>query len=102
MYSKRTGTKAAEFEDQIDRETRKERIMKLIDVQAQITLEKNEARVGQETTILVEGTSKRGGGVTGRTPEGFTVNLPEDLQKGEFANIRITSAKRTTIMGEQI
>ncbi len=102
VYSKRTGTEAADYENQVDRATKKQRIMEIVQRQAQITLEGHEARVGERTTILVEGTSKRGGGVTGRTPQGITVNIADNLKVGTFADVVITSAKRTTLMGEII
>ena len=57
-YSPRPGTPAADM-TQVPRETIESRLKKLMDVQNQITVENNEAHVGQEFEVLVEGQSRR-------------------------------------------
>lgn len=56
-YSVEPGTHAAELPDQVDREVMVERQERLMELQRQISLRKNEARIGQELDILIEGIS---------------------------------------------
>ncbi len=101
VYSRRTGTKAAEMDGQISREVKQSRIMRLIELQTQLTYESNLSCVGNTYRVLVEGRSKRDAGeCCGRTDEGRMVNFKGQLEPGDFADIRITDAKRTTIFGE--
>lgn len=58
-YSPVKGTEAAEFEDQVPDEVKKERLRRLIKVQQRITEEKNELLVGQKLEVLVEKVSKK-------------------------------------------
>lgn len=58
VYNKRSGTPAAEYEDQISDEVKRERIVKLIDLQNKISLEKNLAEIGKEHFVLVDGINK--------------------------------------------
>lgn len=61
-YSPRPDTKAAEEASQVPEAVKKERLSRLIALQNQITLEKNEAVVGQEFEVLVEGPSPKNPG----------------------------------------
>lgn len=54
VYSRRSGTKAAEMEGQIPEEVQKERIMRLVELVNEKTREKSRAYLGKTTEILVE------------------------------------------------
>ncbi|MFA5880625.1 MAG: TRAM domain-containing protein, partial [Eubacteriales bacterium] len=58
VYNKRSGTPAAEMEDQVPNDVKKTRIQKLIAVQNSISQEKNLAEVGRTHEVLVEGVNK--------------------------------------------
>jgi tRNA-2-methylthio-N6-dimethylallyladenosine synthase len=54
-YSPRPGTPAATWENQVPDDVKKQRLDHLIEVQNQVTVENNRARVGQEFEVLIEG-----------------------------------------------
>lgn len=58
MYSDRPLAPAAAFSEKISEPVRKERLQALLDLQAQITLEKHQSMIGSVNTILVEGVSR--------------------------------------------
>ncbi|NUL81931.1 MAG: tRNA (N6-isopentenyl adenosine(37)-C2)-methylthiotransferase MiaB [Armatimonadetes bacterium] len=58
-YSPRPGTPAAEMEDQIPHDAKFDRLQRLIELQNRITVEKNQAQVGQLFEVLAEGRSKK-------------------------------------------
>ena len=95
-YSKRKGTKAAEFEDQVPIGTKTERIMRLIDLQSEITYRSNLAYVGRKERILVEGISTRSKtNICGRTDSGKMVNVEgSDALIGGFVTVEIIGAKK--------
>lgn len=53
QYSKRPGTPAAEFTDQVPKAVVSERYQRLIELQERISLEENRAQVGREVELLV-------------------------------------------------
>ena len=104
VYSPRTGTKASLMPDRIDKNTCRNRIMELIDLQNEITLNKNRQMINTLEQVLIEDISARDKNhICGKTEGGKTVNLPGSTDLiGKFCTVRITEAKRTTLMGELI
>jgi len=66
-YSAEEGTAAAGMAGQVPEALRRERLERVLELQRAIALEKNEARIGGETTVLVERSGRRGE-LVGRTP----------------------------------
>ncbi|NDY72483.1 tRNA (N6-isopentenyl adenosine(37)-C2)-methylthiotransferase MiaB [Desulfobacter hydrogenophilus] len=58
-YSARSFTPAAKFSNQLDEQTKKDRLNALLDFQEKITEKKNNAFVGKKVTVLVEGDSPK-------------------------------------------
>jgi len=58
-YSARSFTPAAKFSNQLDEQTKKERLNALLDFQEKITEKKNKSFVGKKVTVLVEGDSPK-------------------------------------------
>jgi tRNA-2-methylthio-N6-dimethylallyladenosine synthase len=58
IYSPRPGTPAAEME-QLPYKIKQERLQRLMDLQNQITIERNLAWVGRTVEVLIEGASKK-------------------------------------------
>ena len=58
-YSPRPGTKAADFEDDVPMEVKRQHNQELLAVQERISAEENAAFVGRTVEVLVEGPSKR-------------------------------------------
>ncbi len=59
MYSPRPGTVAADYENHVSEEVKKERLHRLNQLQNDISLEINQELVGEKLTGLVEGPSKK-------------------------------------------
>ena len=93
-YSPRKGTRAAQFEDQVETEIKERRLSILQERQKEITFEKNKALEGSVVEVLVEGRSKQSDqDVTGRTRSNKIVNFKGDLSLvGKLIPVRITKA----------
>lgn len=103
-YSPRRGTKAAEFENQIDKKIRLERLQRLIDVQTEITTEKYIEQIGKTKTVYVEQVSKRNEKeVAGRTDD-FKICVFEGDKSliGKFVKVIVTEAKGWTLKGKML
>ena len=104
IYSKRTGTPAAKFEDQIPEHVTKERFNKLLALQNKISREINESFVGKTVEVLVEGLSRTNEKkYTGRTEGNKVVNFDVvddgvDLT-GKIVTVRIDSAQTWSLNG---
>lgn len=102
VYSPRRGTDAAEMEEQVPEEVKRERIEQLVDVVQRIAREKNEARIGRVEQVLVEGPSRYDAGeLRGRTRRNTTVNFTGTAEPGTLVDVRIDGATSTTLRGEQ-
>ncbi len=103
VYSKREGTKAAVMEGQIDPETQKDRIMRLIDVQNDLNRKESLTYVGKTVEILVEDFDEKKNSYMGRDERGKMAYFSCDENViGKFVNVKITSAGGMSLMGEII
>lgn len=102
IYSPRAGTPAAEMENQVPPEIKSARMQKLLDLQNQISLEKNEETVGKTLRVLVEGTSKSDSSVfSARTEANKLVHFSASNELvGKFVNVKITRAEPFNLKGE--
>lgn len=103
-YSPRSGTKAAEFTDQIDEEVRLVRLQKLIELQQNITKKKYRDQIGKIKEIFVEQTSKkRESEMSGKSRDfKITVFPGERSLIGNFVRVKITDAVGWTLKGEMV
>jgi tRNA-2-methylthio-N6-dimethylallyladenosine synthase len=105
IYSPRKGTPAAEME-QLPDDVKGARMTRLLEVQNAIMLEKNQACIGREYDILVEGVSR--GDKTmyaGRTEGGKLVHFPADEAlslTGQLVRVKITAAETYNLWAECI
>lgn len=100
-YSDRKGTLAEKMKHKVDEKTKSERLLTLQKLQKSITLKKNRALVGKELGILVEGMSKKGDQLTGRTATNKIVNFNCDLGYiGNIVKVKITYAFENSLNGE--
>ena len=101
IYSKRSGTPAATFENQIPDEIKHKRLKLLMDVQNQISLEKNSALVGKNVEVLVEGASKTDEKIfMGRTRSNKLILFAHgDEKPGELVNVKINQAQTWLLKG---
>jgi tRNA-2-methylthio-N6-dimethylallyladenosine synthase len=101
-FSPRPGTKAAARQDQIPRELRLARLARVIEMQNRITLEKNQAAVGEEAEVLVDGPASRGQGLlAGRARNNKQIIFPGDQKlQGSLVTIRLTEPHLWGFKGE--
>ena len=105
LYSIRTGTPAAEYDDQIPDDVKHERFERLVDAVNEITAEKNALYQDRIVKVLVEGESARGekGTYSGRTDTFKLVNFDSDEDlTGKMVDIKITDAKTFSLFGELV
>ena len=103
VYSRRSGTKAAEMEmeGQIPEEVQKERIMRLVELVNEKTREKSRAYFGKTTEILVEDFDKKRGLYLGRDEYGRMGYFQSDKDRiGDFVRLKITDASGISLYGE--
>lgn len=102
IYSRRSGTPAAEMEDPTSTAAKRARFNRLLDEQNAISLEKHRAYPGRTLRVLVDGESRENRhNLTARTNSGRLVCLmgsPELI--GTFQLVRITEANTWSLVGE--
>ena len=103
LYSKRSGTPAATMEAQVEDSVKKERLHRLMEVQNEISLEKNAALKGTVQEVLAEGPSRTDEDVwTGRTGTNKIVlwrNKGQETE-GDIVRVRITQPQTWVLKGE--
>ena len=106
-YSDRPGTRSALFEDKVPREVSLARLARLQELQEELSRNWLLTRVGQKTSLLIEGPSPRqpGGAQSwqGRDPYGAIAHVRlsgEADRTGQIINARIIAAKRHSLIAE--
>ena len=103
IYSKRSGTPAANMEGQIDEEIGKKRVAKLIDLQNSYNREQSKLYVGKTVEILCEGFDNKKNKYFGRDEHGRMAYFESQNDIiGNFVNVKIVSAGGISLMGEII
>jgi len=103
-YSPIPGTKAAQFKDQVPQAVKRRRLRKLIEVQREITEERNKLWIGKTVEVLVEGVSEKNPEeLQGRTRHNKIVVFPgkEELI-GEFVQVKIKEGGCWALHGEMV
>jgi tRNA-2-methylthio-N6-dimethylallyladenosine synthase len=104
-YSPREGTKAFRMEDDVPEEVKSKRLQEIIDLQHQISLEKNQDMIGTEEIILVEGFSKKSNEfIAGRTDTNKTVIVPinDKIKTSDYIKVKINRATSGTLFGDYL
>ncbi len=108
-YSDEEGTPAAEFDNQVDEQTKIDRSELIMDSQSLISAEKNDEKIGKTYEVLIEGYDDYIKCYFGRSsadaPEVdgkvfFTTDMP--LVIGEFVKVRITDSLEYDLLGEKV
>lgn len=104
IYSKRSGTKAAEMEDTTPEEVKSRRMRELLEVQREISTENYKRFVGRRMRVLADGTSKkREGWLTGKSDEFIIVEFEGDTSLiGQFAEVEITDSMNWAVSGKLV
>ncbi len=104
IYSKRSGTPAAEMKDQVPDDIVKDRFDRLLKKVNAIAKEKTGSRKGQVGSVLVEEqNSKLEGYLTGRLENNSIVHFKGDKSLiGKIVNVKLSEAKGFYYMGEMV
>ncbi|MCB9366976.1 MAG: tRNA (N6-isopentenyl adenosine(37)-C2)-methylthiotransferase MiaB [Calditrichaeota bacterium] len=101
-YSERPLTKAAQrMKDDVPEDVKVARLERLISLQQKIARERNEAQLGRQTSVLIEGLAPKDGAMwAGRTPDFRPVVLPKNGESvGELVPVRLESLTGFTFHG---
>jgi ribosomal protein S12 methylthiotransferase len=106
-YSHEEGTSAHNMVDNISAEEKEERAQEIMEVQQEISLEKNQEKVGKTFKVLID--KKESGRYLGRTEfdsvevdNEVIIQSKKKLTIGDFVNVKITKAYDYDIEGEVI
>lgn len=106
-YSHEEGTSAYDLEDNIPAEEKERRAQDIMEVQQEISLEKNQEKVGRIFRVIVD--KKESGRYLARTEfdsvevdNEVIINTSKRLKPGEFVNVRITKAYDYDLEGELV
>ena len=104
-YSERPGTYASKhLPDDVPEEIKIRRLNEMIELQNQLSLERNRECIGHEYEVLAEGYSKRSREqLFGRTEQNRTAVFDKGTHRpGDFLTIRITGATSATLFGTEV
>src|SRR4030095_2074234 len=101
-YSPREKTKAWNMPDDVDEEVKTRRLMEIIELQNEISVEKNNASVGNEYEVLIESQSKKSPDMLKGRTDG---NKPVIINKngtsiGDQVMVKIYKANAVTLFGD--
>jgi tRNA-2-methylthio-N6-dimethylallyladenosine synthase len=101
MFSRRSGTVADKMDNQIDEDTKKDRIHRLLGLSKNITKDKNKTSLGQIFNVIAVANSNEGFMVM--TDSGKTIFVNNDkLQEKNFYKVRVTKFSSNKLFGEII
>lgn len=103
-YSRRTGTKAAEMDGQLEKTVVSERLGRLNALVRQTMAEKNAGYLGQTVEVLAETPGKRGRAeISGRTRTFKTVSFEGGLKDvGQYVTVKIDKVMAHTLHGVRL
>ena len=102
-YSKRTGTKAAEMDNQVPIEVVKDRFSRLLKVVEECSGNNTIKYEGRTMEVLVESEDKISGKLTGRLSNNYLVHFDADKKYiGEIINVKLIKSKGFYFEGEII
>ena len=104
IYSPRPGTPAAKMEDDIDLQTKKERLYRLNELWNRQANENHQQLVGKIVPVLVDGPSKKDPNVyCGYSDTSIPVNFTgENIQEGDIVNVKIEQARTFSLNGIKV
>jgi tRNA-2-methylthio-N6-dimethylallyladenosine synthase len=99
-YSKRPGTAALRLDGHMGDDVKEQRLAKILELQKEISLQKNRDMIGSVCEVLIDGPSKKGDAVCGRTHTNKVVNVHASADLiGTVARVEITSASLNSLNG---
>jgi tRNA-2-methylthio-N6-dimethylallyladenosine synthase len=102
-YSDRKGTTAENFSRKVPEKEKSRRLSLLQGLQKGITLKRNKRMEGGVYDVLLEGRSKRGNQLSGRTSTNKVVNTKcKNSHIGKIVKVKINSAYANSLQGEVV
>ncbi|MGN0482972.1 MAG: 30S ribosomal protein S12 methylthiotransferase RimO [Lachnospiraceae bacterium] len=108
-YSPEEGTPAAEFSDQVPEETKLDWRDDIMELQQEVSFDKNELLKGEEMYAMIEGKVADENAYIARTyrdapgVDGYVfIQTSQELVSGDFVKVKITGALDYDLMGELI
>jgi tRNA-2-methylthio-N6-dimethylallyladenosine synthase len=100
-YSKRPGTAALKLSDHVPEDVKEKRLDQVFALQKDISLEKNRDLIHKTQEVLLDGHSKKGVSITGRTRGNKAVNVAASPSLiGSLVSVTITSAGMNSLNGQ--
>ena len=101
IYSKRSGTKAAEMPDAVSDEIKSRRMRELLEVQRNISTEHYKRFIGRRMRVLADDVSKKKKGcITGKSSEFIIVEFEGDESLiGQFVDVEVTGSMNWAVTG---
>ena len=101
IFSARPGTKAYSMADPVSREEKGKWFKELTDLQERIAGERTANMKGKTYRVLVEGTAKGEGMLSGRTGGNIIIEFPGDESLiGKFIDVTVTNPRTWIVYGE--
>ncbi len=97
-YSPRKGTRAAEFDGQVEKSVKEQRSRQMIETAGKIREEFLKKQIGKTVRILAE-TIEKDGSATGFTANYTPVRISKGAVCGEFYQVKITDATENECVG---
>ena len=104
MYSPRPGAASARWDDDVPHEEKRRRLHELSGELQEMSLVRNQRLIGTERTILVDGTDRKDGYLTGKTEGRLIVRFASTDESliGRFVTVRIDTAAPLSMEGSFI
>jgi ribosomal protein S12 methylthiotransferase len=106
-YSHEKNTSAFNLENNVSEEEKERRAQEIMDVQQEISYQKNEAKIGKTFKVIID--KKEAGKYLGRTEfdsvevdNEVIINSEKKLNPGDFVNVKITKAYDYDLEGEVV
>jgi ribosomal protein S12 methylthiotransferase len=106
-YSHEENTSAFNLENNVSEEEKERRAQEIMDVQQEISYQKNEAKIGKTFKVIID--KKEAGKYLGRTEfdsvevdNEVIINSEKKLHPGDFVNVKITKAYDYDLEGEVV
>lgn len=104
IYSKRSGTKAADMDDETPEDVKGRRMRELLEVQREISTEHYKRFIGRKMRVLADDVSKKHPGfMTGKSNEFIIVEFEGDASlTGSFVDVEVTETMNWAVKGKLI
>ena len=102
VFSPRPGTPAASLDGAVPAEVARERIQRLVEATQRQSRAARRRAVGAVHEVLVEGASRDGRLLRGRTRQNVTVNFAGPGEPGALVAVLVTAATSTTLHGRAL